>query len=148
MGSGKGHKHMIGNLAMLLRHRRLPPIRLQHRLIRKRLHKRRTQPRLRILLIQPREILHMRIPRRHIHPGRANRVRINVFPLVTLPVGEEPEGGYGDELRGMHVGDVADERVVAREGRDERAAFGFGTEVDGVEEDVELGVGCQFSISD
>lgn len=84
----------------------------------------------------------MRIPRRHIHPRGADRVRIDVFPLGTLLVGEEPEGGYVDEVRDMHVGDVGDERVVARKGLDERAAFGFGTEVDGVKEDVELGVGC------
>ena len=142
------HIHMICNLAMLLRHRRISPLGLQHRLNRKRLHKRRTQPRLRILLVQLREILHVRIPRRHIHPGGADRVGIGVFPLGTLLVGEEPEGGYVGEIRGMHVGDVGDDRVVARKGLDERAAFGFGTEVDGVKEDVELGVGCQFSISD
>ena len=103
-----------------------------------------------VLLIRFREILYVGIPRRHIYPGRADRGRVDVFPLLALPVGEEPEGGYGDELRGTHVGDVADERVVvAREARDERAAFGFGSKVDGVDEDVELGVGfVNYSIYD
>lgn len=90
----------------------------------------------------------MRIPCGHIHPGRANRVGINVFPLVALRVGEEPEGGDRDELRDVHIGGVADERVVAHEGLDERAAFRFRAVVDGIEEDVELNAGGQFSISD
>lgn len=85
----------------------------------------------------------MRIPRRHVHTSRANCVGIDVFPLFTLRVGEEPKGGYRDELRDVDVGGVADKRVVAGEGLYECAAFGFGPVVYGVDKDVELRVGRQ-----
>ena len=32
--------------------------------------------------------------------------------FLALTIGEEPERGNGDQLRGVHVGEVADKRVV------------------------------------
>ena len=139
MDKEKGvHQHIVRNLPVLLRHRRLAPVHLKHLLVGEGLDEGRARLRLRKLGVQPREVGRVGVPRRHVHPGRADRVRVDVLALVALLVGEEPEGGHRDELRRVHVRNVGHEWVVLRKGRDELAAFGLGAVVDGVDEDVRL----------